>query len=133
MYWKMNNMFLISPKQYHHHCMIKKYDSPSDNPQSDRITIRSYVREFRDIDANGDGLSEVLFSVENITTIYPYNGPIDDPEVIVGDPTVPIHRPVESYSSFDYYIVNPNTSQKRCVLGRIWCKRSFERRNSNGL
>ncbi|WFB70004.1 RHS repeat-associated core domain-containing protein [Chryseobacterium sp. WX] len=89
----------------------KKYDSPSDNPQSDRITIRSYVREFRDIDANGDGLSEVLFSVENITTIYPYNGPIDDPEVIVGDPTVPIHRPVESYSSFDYYIVNPNTSQ----------------------
>lgn len=87
-----------------------KYDQPKDNPMADHLIIRSYIREFRDIDVNGDGLSEVLFSVENITTVYPYNGPIFNPD-IVDTPTVPTKpRPIRSYSNFDFYIVDPNTS-----------------------
>ncbi|QQQ73183.1 RHS repeat-associated core domain-containing protein [Chryseobacterium indologenes] len=89
----------------------KTHEDPRTNPTDDRIVTKSYVREFRDVDVNGDGLSEVMFSVETIMTIYPYNGPIDDPNVIDGGtPNVPIHRPVESYTSYDFYILNPNTA-----------------------
>ncbi|MEB4763373.1 hypothetical protein OZN48_23140, partial [Chryseobacterium indologenes] len=59
----------------------KTHEDPRTNPTDDRIVTKSYVREFRDVDVNGDGLSEVMFSVETIMTIYPYNGPIDDPNV----------------------------------------------------
>ncbi|MGH1519543.1 SpvB/TcaC N-terminal domain-containing protein [Chryseobacterium sp. JK1] len=89
----------------------KSHEDPRNNPTDDLTVTKSYVREFRDIDVNGDGLSEVMFSVETIMTIYPYNGPIDDPNIIDGStPTIPIHRPVESYTQYDFYMLNPNTS-----------------------
>ena len=74
--------------------------------------IESHVKEFRDVDVNGDGLSEVLFSVESVTSSYPEaGGPIIDP--ITGEislPTDPIQTKPEIYTQYDYYILNPNTS-----------------------
>ncbi|WP_165828262.1 RHS repeat-associated core domain-containing protein [Chryseobacterium phosphatilyticum] len=88
----------------------KTYTQPRENPMDWYYTIRSYVREFRDVDVNGDGLSEVMFSVENVTTTYPYTGPVIDPGTgEIGFPDPGTTQP-QTYTEYDYYILNPNTS-----------------------
>nr|WP_315026465.1 RHS repeat-associated core domain-containing protein [uncultured Chryseobacterium sp.] len=88
----------------------KTYTQPRENPMDWYYTVRSYVREFRDVDANGDGLSEVLFSVESVTTTYPYTGPVIDPGTgEIGFPNPGTTQP-ETYTQYDFYILNPNTS-----------------------
>ncbi|AZB18411.1 hypothetical protein EG352_11770 [Chryseobacterium indologenes] len=88
----------------------KTYVQPRDNPMDGYYEIKSYVQEFRDVDVNGDGLSEVLFSVENMTTIYPYTGPVIDPVTgQIGFPDPSTTQP-QSSSQYDFYILNPNTS-----------------------
>ncbi|WP_054512114.1 RHS repeat-associated core domain-containing protein [Chryseobacterium sp. ERMR1:04] len=89
----------------------KTYTRPRENPTDPYISTKSYIREFRDVDANGDGLSEVLFSVESITTIVPYTGPITDPNILDSGLPAPPRPTMQSYTEFDFYIVNPNTSE----------------------
>ncbi|QIY92358.1 RHS repeat-associated core domain-containing protein [Chryseobacterium gallinarum] len=94
----------------------KTYVQPRENPMDGYYEIRSYVQEFRDLDVNGDGLSEVMFSVENMTTIYPYTGPIIDPVTgEMGFPDPSTTQP-QSSSQFDFYILNPNTSVNDAYL-----------------
>lgn len=101
----------------------KTYTQPREKLTDPYYTIRSYVREFRDVDVNGDGLSEVLFSVESISTFYPGGGhggsldPIEDPSIDPGTGsgsgsggTSNPPATITSYTSYDFYILNPNTS-----------------------
>lgn len=88
----------------------KTYTQPREKPTDSYYTIRSAVQEFRDVDVNGDGLSEVMFSVQSTTTIYPDSGPVIDPNTgEIGFPDPGNNQP-QTYSEYDYYILNPNTS-----------------------
>ncbi|WP_177175287.1 RHS repeat-associated core domain-containing protein [Chryseobacterium taichungense] len=94
----------------------KTYTQPKEHPTDAYYAIKSYVREFREVDVNGDGLSEVMFSVENMTTMYPDTGPVVDPDTgLIGFPDPSTNQP-ESYSQYDFYILNPNTSVNDAYL-----------------
>ena len=91
----------------------KTYVQPREKPTDPYYSIKSTVREFRDIDVNGDGLSEVLFSVESVNTFYSSGGggpggPITDPNVVNSNDTTT--SSITSYTEYDFYIVNPSTS-----------------------